>query len=61
MCSFDIVAEIQHDAGKKVKYQREANRNKGNVDEKQAYFADRNMETFAQIRANAKRITFKKC
>jgi len=52
--SFNVVAEIKHDAGKKVKYQRKANRNKGNVDKKQPDFADGNMETLAQIRANTK-------
>ena len=59
MHPFHIIANIQHNAGENVKYQRETDCQERGIDKKQAYFADGNMKTLAQVGANPKRITFK--
>jgi len=61
MFPFHILADIQHNAGEEVKYQREAHCQKGRVDKKQPDLGDRNIKAFAQVGANTERVPFKKC
>jgi hypothetical protein len=54
MSPLNVFAEIKHDAGKKVKYQREAHCQERGINKKQAYFGDRDIKAFAEIGTNAK-------
>ncbi len=58
--TFDVIADIEHNAGKKIKDKRETNGEKRGINKKQPDFGYRNMETLAQIGANTKRVSFKK-
>jgi hypothetical protein len=53
MFPFNILAEIKHYPGKKVKYQREAYCQERRVNKKQAYFGYRNVKSFAEVGTNA--------
>jgi hypothetical protein len=61
MFPFHILADVQHNTGEKIEYQWEADGKERRVNKKQPYFRDRNIEAFAQVGANTKRVPFKKC
>lgn len=58
--SFNVVPDIKHNTCEEIKKYRKTNGKKRRVNKKQPDFGDRNMQTFAQISTNAKRISFKK-
>lgn len=47
MLPFHILADIQHNAGEKVKYQRETHCQEGRIDKKQPDLGNRDIEAFA--------------
>jgi hypothetical protein len=57
---FNIVADIEYDAGKNVHDKRETDRQKRGVDKKQPYFGDRHVKFFAKVGTYPERISFKK-
>jgi hypothetical protein len=60
MYAFNVVADIQHYAGKEIKYQRETYCQKRGVNKEKPDLIDRDIKAFAQVGANPKRVSFKK-
>jgi hypothetical protein len=60
MYSFYKLADIKHDAGKYVKYKREANGQERRVYKEQPDLTYGNIKLFAQVSTNPKRVSFKK-
>jgi len=58
--AFYVITDIQHNAGKEVKYQRETYGKEGGIDKKQPDFIDGDVKAFAQVGTNPERIAFKK-
>jgi len=57
---FDIIPDVQHDTGKKVKDERKTNCQKRRINKKQPDLGYRDMKSFAQVSANTERMSFKK-
>ena len=60
MNPFYIIPDIEHNAGKHVKYKRETNGKEWGINKKQSYFGDRNVKLFAEVGTYAKWVSFKK-
>ena len=52
MPPLNILAEIKHDTGKEVEYEREAYCQERGINKKQAYFGYRYIKAFAQVGTN---------
>lgn len=61
MPALNVVSKIKHYACKEINYQRETDREERSVDKKQPEFRCRDVKTIAQVGANPKRVTLKKC
>jgi hypothetical protein len=55
-----VIANIEYECCKKIKYQREAGSQKRGINKKQADLGDGNIKLFTKIRANAKGLFFEK-
>jgi hypothetical protein len=53
MPPLNILAEVKHYPGEKIKYQREAHCQERGINKKQAYFRDRYIKAFAEVGTNA--------
>ena len=60
MYPFYKLADIKHDAGKYVEYEREANCQERRIYKKQPDLTDRDIKFFAKVSTNSKRVSFKK-
>lgn len=60
MDAFDVLAEIQNDAGEEVEDERKTYCQERRVDEKQADFVDGDVEFFAQVGAYPEGVTLEK-
>lgn len=60
MNPFNVVADVKHNAGKNVEYQREANSKKRRVNKKQPDFSYRNIKFFAKVGTYPERVPLEK-